>query len=147
MKRFTLKHLLIACALVTACSAVVIPLGVSSARKPRPSLKFRTVRGGEISVAPLDVTHTHRINCPRGYVATGYGVLLGADELVYADPTSSGRGYAFSFANPSEFSSYSASASVRCATGRSVRVYAVSSSVSQTSHAALERAARRALRR
>lgn len=147
MRKFTVKHLLIACAIVAACSAAVIPLGVSSARGHRPSVKFRTVRGRDISIAPLDVSgvSAYQVNCPRGYVATGYGVLLGANDLVFADPTVSGRGYDFDFANPSDLDSFDSSASVRCATGKNARVYGVASTVSRTSKTALDRAARRSL--
>lgn len=144
-----MRRTLLAAISAIALVAALVPLGVSSAapRKPKPTLKFRTVRGREIHVAPLDVSglDAYNLRCPRGYVATGYGVGLGALDLVYADPSFNGRGYDFAFANSSDADTFSGNAEVRCVTGANAKVQAVSSALPRTSKVALARAARKAL--
>lgn len=139
-------------AAVAVVSAAVLPLATGSARRHKqhaPVVKFKTVRGPEVAIAPFGITglNAYNLRCPRGYVATGYGVGLGATELVYADPSVDGRGYDFAFANPSELSTFHANGSLRCATGRRAHLIASASAVGSSTHAGLIADARRALRR
>jgi hypothetical protein len=88
--------------------------------------RAETVRGPDITVPPGRTTGPdgYTVSCPGRYVATGYGVGLGATELVFAFTTVNGRGYDFDFSNPSDISSFQANGDVRCARGRNLRVRA-----------------------
>jgi hypothetical protein len=114
MKRFTAGA---ACLAVLAL--VVTPLVSDAARKrPAPRLAVATVQGPDIEVAPLSVNaEDYVVRCRRGWQTTGFGVLNGATDIVYADPTSDGRGYVFAFGNPSSSSPFTASGNVRCVKG------------------------------
>jgi hypothetical protein len=134
-------------AVVLLLGGALLPLGFGEARKKSKSqLKFRTARGPQIAIPPQTVTQVgqYDLRCPGRYVATGYGVGLGATDLVYAEPSVSGRGYDFSFANPSTTSTFHASGQVRCARGRKLRVKA---QTSRSEQRLAVREARAALRR
>jgi hypothetical protein len=105
-----------------ACLALLIvavsPFS-SDARRARPRLAIATFDGPDIEVPPNSVTDVdaYVLKCPRRWQVTGFGVLNGANDVVFADPTSDGRGYAFAFGNPSTSTSFTASGNLRCAKG------------------------------
>lgn len=97
---------------------VVSPLASDARKKSNPRLAVATYDGPTITVPALSVTEdNYVVRCPRGWQTTGFGVLNGANDIVFADPTSDGRGYVFAFGNPSTTSSYQASGNVRCEKG------------------------------
>ena len=106
-----------------ACLAVVVlavlPFASDAARKSTHRLAVATYDGPEITIAPLSTNDvgSYIVRCPRRWQTTGFGVLNGANDIVYADPTSDGRGYEFLFGNPSSSSSFTASGNVRCEKG------------------------------
>jgi hypothetical protein len=117
-----MKRMLAGAACLALLALVITPLASDAAKKkaaPKPRLSLATYDGPDIKVAPLGVTDVDQyvIRCPHGWQTTGFGVLNGATDLVFADPTNDGRGYSFVFGNPSSSSSFTASASVRCAKG------------------------------
>lgn len=116
---------------VAVLAAVIIAAGIAAAADgaTKPSVHTRVIHGPMVDVAPFGVTDVgaYRMRCPRGYVLTGVGELLGANELVYADPDPGGRGAEFSFANPSDTDTFSSAGVIVCATGnRALKVSASS---------------------
>ena len=104
-----------------ACLALVVlvvtPFASDAARRHR--LAVATYDGPDIVIPPGSTNDvgSYIVRCPRGWQTTGFGVLNGANDIVYADPTSDGRGYEFLFGNPSSSSSFTASGNVRCEKG------------------------------
>jgi hypothetical protein len=97
---------------------VVSPFSSDARRQAKPRLVLATYDGPDIEIPPLGVNDApYVVKCPRGWQTTGFGVLNGANDIVYADPTSDGRGYEFLFGNPSSSSSFTASGNVRCEKG------------------------------
>ncbi len=91
---------------------VVSPLASDARRKAsKPRLAVATFDGPDIQIPPLNTNEvgSYIVRCPRGWQTTGFGVLNGANDIVYADPTSDGRGYEFLFGNPSQSSAFTAS--------------------------------------
>lgn len=87
------------------------------AQAAAPSLSVRVVQGPSIDLAAWEVTElgAYDLQCPGGYVATGFGIANGANDVVIADVNPDGRSYTFSFANGSDGGPYGASASIICA--------------------------------
>ena len=116
-----MRRILAGAACFALLVAVVSPFSSDAKRraKPKPRLSLATYDGPDIDVPPASVTEVdaYVLKCPRGWQTTGFGVLNGATDVVFADPTNDGRGYSFAFGNPSSSSSFTASASVRCAKG------------------------------
>jgi hypothetical protein len=97
---------------------VVSPLTSDARKKSKPRLAVATYEGPDIQIAPLSVNSAdYVVRCPRGWQVTGFGVLNGANDIVYADPTNDGRGYAFAFGNADSSSTFTASGNVRCEKG------------------------------
>lgn len=112
-----MRRLFIA-AVMCAAVAFVVATGAADG-SPKAQVRVKVVHGGEINVAPLDVTgiDAYQLRCPHGYLVSGTGVLNGATEVVFADPDVSGRSASFSFANPSEDQSFTASGTIVCVSG------------------------------
>jgi hypothetical protein len=106
-----------------ACLALLVlvatPFASDARRTPKPRLAVATFEGPDISIPPLGTNEVgdYIVRCPRGWQTTGFGVLNGANDIVYADPTTDGRGYEFLFGNPSPSSTFTASGNVRCEKG------------------------------
>jgi hypothetical protein len=73
------------------------------------------VDSGEVLAAPNDFAR-FSIDCPAGYVPSGYGPGLGALEEVAVLPVPTG--YIGSFFNPSDTTTFSGSLDVICVRGR-----------------------------
>ena len=99
--------------------SALLPSAGTAAKRQTMKVQVRVVRGPDMSLEPYAVSDLDQYNlrCPTGYVTTGYGLLLGASELVYADPNGSGTGYDFAFSNPTDFMTTSPSASIICIRG------------------------------
>ena len=112
-----------------------------------PQLNFVVVEGSPITVPPASVTDEkdYDVRCPKGYVATGFGVSLGSTQLVFADPDAGGRGFSFAFLNSETTPAPDVRATVVCMRGRGVQVRAASLS-QEDRRLAVERA-RASLRR
>jgi hypothetical protein len=98
---------------------VVTPFASNARRAPTPRLAVATYDGPDIVIPPLGTNEvgSYIVRCPRRWQTTGFGVLNGANDIVYADPTTDGRGYEFLFGNPSTSDSFTASGNVRCEKG------------------------------
>ena len=111
-----------------------------------PQLSFVVAEGNAITIPGQTVTadDDYKVTCPKGYIATGHGVNLGATRLVFADPDARGRGYSFAFLNTDADPAPNVSATVICVRGKGLRVRAASLSV-EDRRLAVEQA-RKALR-
>src|ERR671923_672108 len=98
---------------------VVTPFASNARRAHKHRLAFATYDGPDISIPPSNTNEvgSYVVRCPRGWQTSGFGVLNGANDVVYADPTTDGRGYEFLFGNPSTSTAFTASGNVRCAKG------------------------------
>jgi len=116
-----MKRMLAGAACLALLVVAVSPFSSDAKRraKPKPRLSVATFDGPDIEVPPLGVTEVdgYVVKCPRGWQTTGFGVLNGANDIVFVDPTNDGRGYSFAFGNPSSTSSFTAAGSVRCEKG------------------------------
>jgi hypothetical protein len=104
---------------------VVMPFASDARNNPTPRLSFATVNGPDIQIPPVSTNDvgSYVVRCRRGWQTTGFGVLNGANDVVYVDPTTDGRGYEFLFGNPDGSGSFTASGNVRCVKGtRGLRV-------------------------
>ena len=72
-------------------------------------------------VAPFSIGDV-RVDCPRGYVATGGAVWEGANEPVLDGPTTNGRGWEASVFNHSDSTVYNSNVQVVCAKGTRLKV-------------------------
>jgi hypothetical protein len=114
-----MRRILVGAACLALLVLVVTPFASDARRKAKPRLAVATFEGPDISIPPLGTNEVgdYVVRCPRGWQTTGFGVLNGANDIVYADPTTDGRGYEFLFGNPSTSSSFTASGNVRCEKG------------------------------
>src|SRR4051794_25050637 len=115
-----MRRIVAGAACLALLALVVSPLTSDARRKAsKPRLAVATYDGPNIVIAPLSTNEvgSYIVRCPRGWQTTGFGVLNGANDIVYADPTSDGRGYEFLFGNPSPSDSFTASGNVRCEKG------------------------------
>lgn len=139
--RLRLLAVLVAAAAIAAVALDPLADGAS------PTLSFQVVDGGEVTVPGQTVTadDDYAVACPKGFIATGHGVNLGAARLVFADPDPRGRGYSFAFLNTAAEPAPNVSASVICVRGKGLRVRAASLSREDRRRAVEQ--ARRALHR
>ena len=111
-----MRRIVAGAACLALLALVVSPLTSDARKKPKPRLAVATFEGPDLHLAPLTVAD-YVVRCPRGWQTTGFGVLNGANDIVYADPTTDGRGYAFAFGNPDSTNTFTASGGVRCEKG------------------------------
>jgi hypothetical protein len=114
-----MRRFLAGAACLALLALVVSPLASDARKAPKPRLAVATFDGPDISIPPLGTNDvgSYVVRCRRGWQTTGFGVLNGANDIVYADPTTDGRGYEFLFGNPSSSDSFTASGNVRCVKG------------------------------
>ncbi|HEY1356972.1 MAG TPA: hypothetical protein VGF21_01580 [Thermoleophilaceae bacterium] len=116
-----MRRIVAGAACLALLALVVSPLTSDAKRKKKasPRLAVATYDGPDILIPPLSTNNvgSYIVRCPRGWQTTGFGVLNGANDIVYADPTSDGRGYEFLFGNPDTTNSFTASGNVRCEKG------------------------------
>jgi hypothetical protein len=115
-----MRRILAGAACLALLALVVSPLASDARRKAaKPRLAVATFDGPDILIPPSGTNEvgSYVVRCPRGWQTTGFGVLNGANDIVYADPTTDGRGYEFLFGNPSTSDSFTASGNVRCEKG------------------------------
>jgi hypothetical protein len=118
LKEAALKRFLTGAASLALLVLIVSPFASDARKKRTLRLAVATYEGPEIQVPPVSVNAgDYVVKCPRGWQVTGFGVLNGATDVVYADPTSDGRGYAFAFGNSSQTTAFRASGNVRCQKG------------------------------
>jgi hypothetical protein len=114
-----MRRMLAGAACLALLVLIVSPLASDARKKSKPRLAVATFDGPEIDIPPSTTNEvgSYVVRCPRGWQATGFGVINGVNDVVYADPTRDGRGYEFLFGNPDNTVPYSASGSVRCEKG------------------------------
>jgi hypothetical protein len=127
-----MRRILAGAACLALLVLVVTPFATDAKKRSSAhKLVFATRDGPDVTIGPLSTNDvgSYIVRCRRGWQATGFGVLLGANDLVYADPTTDGRGYEFLFGNPDSSNAFTSSGNVRCAKGKNgLRVKAALSS-------------------
>ena len=104
-----------AAALIVA--AVVWTPVFAGQKSSKPKLQFTSVLGPDTPVPPNDFA-VARAQCPRGYIATGGGLFLGAIIPITDGPTVDGRAWESDGFNPSGTNVFDHSVLVQCAKGK-----------------------------
>src|SRR3954447_10403776 len=114
-----MRRMLAGAACLALLVLIVSPQASDARKKSKPRLAVATFDGPEIDIPPSTTNDvgSYVVRCPRGWQTTGFGVLNGANDIVYADPTRDGRGYAFAFCKSDSSNTFTASGNVRCEKG------------------------------